>query len=315
MPIGQAVGAGLGLLLGEVNDRRQIRQQEKLQRMQIEGQKEMGQYNQQLALDMWDKTNYAAQVAQMQKAGLSVGLMYGNGGAGGTTQTPTGNVSGGTAAGHSGEVGMGMQLGLQAAMQEAQIENVKADTEVKKKEAGEKLGTPEKAITDIDATKADIELKKQQIKNEKFKTEISKWQEQQEIINTNVADKNQHEVIKQMASNTKQLEAEANQAAIKAGVDKEVANEIVKAAKLQNIETGLRMTATKLGMKQTEEQTKKIAQEIMNMPIGVSFEARKVRVQEILAQFTAGGEEKRTSETVTNYTSQIIDLIDAIIPY
>ena len=34
---------------------------------------------------MWKDTNYAAQVEEMKKAGLSVGLMYGKGGAGGAT--------------------------------------------------------------------------------------------------------------------------------------------------------------------------------------------------------------------------------------
>jgi hypothetical protein len=36
-------------------------------------------------MDMWNKTNYGAQVAQMEKAGLNPALMYGMGGGGGTT--------------------------------------------------------------------------------------------------------------------------------------------------------------------------------------------------------------------------------------
>ena len=34
-------------------------------------------------LEMWEKTNYPAQVAQMRKAGLNPALMYGQAGAGG----------------------------------------------------------------------------------------------------------------------------------------------------------------------------------------------------------------------------------------
>ena len=37
------------------------------------------------AYEMWEKTNYDAQVEQMKKAGLSPALMYGQAGAGGGT--------------------------------------------------------------------------------------------------------------------------------------------------------------------------------------------------------------------------------------
>ena len=38
-----------------------------------------------IQMQMWKDTNYAAQVEELKKAGLSIGLMYGKGGAGGTT--------------------------------------------------------------------------------------------------------------------------------------------------------------------------------------------------------------------------------------
>ena len=124
MAAGQALDTIGGLAMQGVNDRRQLRQQQKLMQQQIKGQKEMGKFNQALALEMWDKTNYKAQVEQLKKAGLNVGLMYDGGGASGTTQTPTGSVSGGNAPVGGGEVkGMGMQLGMQMALLKAQKEN------------------------------------------------------------------------------------------------------------------------------------------------------------------------------------------------
>lgn len=123
------LGGGLGLILGEYNDRRQIKQQQKLTDMQIAGQKQMADYSQAQQFDMWNKTNYAAQVEHMKKAGLNPGLMYGMGGGGGaTTGSASGSVSGGSAPTGGGEVGMGMQM----ALLQAQKENIEADTANKK---------------------------------------------------------------------------------------------------------------------------------------------------------------------------------------
>ena len=46
-------------------------------------QKELMDYQQKHQLEMWEKTNYPAQVQQMKKAGLNPALMYGQAGAGG----------------------------------------------------------------------------------------------------------------------------------------------------------------------------------------------------------------------------------------
>lgn len=120
---GLAIGTGTAVL----NNALQIGQQQSLQNMQIAGQKEMGQFNQRMALDMWDKTNYSAQMAQMEKAGLNAGLMYGNSGGGGaTTNVPTGNVSGAQA---NPDVSKGMAMGLQAEAIASQIEVNKAQTQ------------------------------------------------------------------------------------------------------------------------------------------------------------------------------------------
>jgi len=117
---GTVVGTGLGLALEGHNDRRQREQQKKLQQIQIKGQKEMADYNQGLALDMWNKTNYEAQVSHLNNAGLNPALLYGQGGGGGTTANAGGggNVTGGQAPNGGGEIGMALQLGLHKAQKE-----------------------------------------------------------------------------------------------------------------------------------------------------------------------------------------------------
>ena len=52
------IGTGLGLLLEGHNDRRQLRQQEKLQNLEIKGSKELTDYNAAKQLEMWKATNY-----------------------------------------------------------------------------------------------------------------------------------------------------------------------------------------------------------------------------------------------------------------
>lgn len=132
----QAGAAGMGLLLGEINDARQRRQNKKLQEQQIEGNKAMIDYQMQKQYDMWLKTNYGAQKEQMKKAGINPALMYGMGGGGGTTTgNASGSVSSSSATQNPGEMGMGIQL----AMMQAQLENIKANTNKTNTEAS-KIG-------------------------------------------------------------------------------------------------------------------------------------------------------------------------------
>ena len=80
-PIGTAaLGIGTGLaegaaeqIFGEMNQKRELR-----------GQKKALERQNAAAMDIWEKTNYKAQMGQLEKAGLNAGLIYGMGGAGGT---------------------------------------------------------------------------------------------------------------------------------------------------------------------------------------------------------------------------------------
>ena len=51
----------------------------------VEAQKDLTKFNQEQQFDLWNKTNYEAQVEHIKKAGLSPALMYGGSGAGGAT--------------------------------------------------------------------------------------------------------------------------------------------------------------------------------------------------------------------------------------
>lgn len=134
-----AIGGAMGLALGGINDARQVRQQKKMQDMQIQGQKEMTDYNTQKAYGMWLNTGVKGQMDQIKKAGLNPALMYsGGGGGGGSTAISTGNVSAGNAPTGGREtqdmISIGMQMKAQNELLQAQKENIEADTVNKKAE-------------------------------------------------------------------------------------------------------------------------------------------------------------------------------------
>jgi hypothetical protein len=133
----------------------QYSNQKGLNEQQMRNQQRLNLQGHELQMDMWNKTNYEAQIAQMKKAGLNPALMYGMKGGGGTT---TGSQSGGSASGGSASGGQApnkqpMDIGniIQAALAAAQIKNIEADTKLKETNANK--------IGGIDTTAAEFNLK------------------------------------------------------------------------------------------------------------------------------------------------------------
>ena len=78
--INPVIGAGLGIVTGMMNDSRQKSQQEDLMKLQDRYDEIASQRNVKAQLELWNATNYPAQVKQMQDAGLNTALMYKGGG-------------------------------------------------------------------------------------------------------------------------------------------------------------------------------------------------------------------------------------------
>ena len=139
---GAAIDNTIGLIAGGVQANRQMRNQRKLMAEQLAIDKLKMEEQRKMQLQMWKDTNYAAQVEEMKKAGLSIGLMYGKGGAGGTT---TGAGATGVSA-PSAPSGMGLIGGTQLASQVANIELIKAQTENVKADTERKLGVDKSKV-------------------------------------------------------------------------------------------------------------------------------------------------------------------------
>lgn len=230
-----AIGQGMGLIFGAAQDRRQLKQAGKLQELQIAGNKEMGQFNREQAMRMWNDTNSEAQVAHLKKAGLNVGLAMGGGaaGAGGVTANAggSGSVSGQSAGDPNTGVGMGIQIASQLALQQAQTENIKADTENKKAGAG-------KALAETDTEKENAEIRG----NERTISDATM--------------KEQRTIVEQKAINSI-LENEATRTGI--NVDKARINEITTS--LQQRWEGLRLEGKSI--EQSKENMEKLTEAML----------------------------------------------------
>ena len=85
MAIGTAAGSIFGSIMGNKMQQDQFGNQLTLMKKQHEYNEASANAAQARAYEMWEKTNYPAQIEQMKKAGLSPALMYGQAGAGGGT--------------------------------------------------------------------------------------------------------------------------------------------------------------------------------------------------------------------------------------
>lgn len=302
----EAAGIGMGLLLEGHNDRRQLKQQGKLQQLQIQGQKEMSDYNYAKQLQMWKDTNYKAQMEQMKSAGINPGLMYGMSGGGGTTTgSGGGTVQGATAPTGGGEAitgaGMGMQMAAQLALLQAQKENIEADTANKQAETTNKPLQGENI-------KADTANKLQLTKN-------ATVEEAQQKLELNIQGATMKERIESIALNTEimqeTLDREArNNVTAKATQGAQI--DIIRRAAVQALldQALTKAQTSKIGQEEKTEfqrtdltrwAIKKMASDIMNGWDSLSVESRKARVQEVMSDYntTVPAEAKELLDVIT----------------
>lgn len=208
-----------------------------------EDQKEMADYNKENQLDLWNRTNYGAQMEHMKDAGLSPSLMYGGSGAGGTT--PVGNTGGGG----SQESGKMASMDLaQMSLLKAQEEKLKAETENIVTNTG-KQGA-ETQGQNINNMINDLEL---QLKNETYEVAVDKVEQS----------------LQNMLANEITTKWKGSEAAAK--VDNIVADTLLKDTQeklsqeqARGIVEGLRLQAEELARKGSrDEQDLKVAEDQM----------------------------------------------------
>lgn len=252
--IGSIISGGLGLLGGLFKrNNNGLKNQQKLMQQAWEYEKEgMGlQYNygQQAAdaeykrnLQMWKDTNFGAQKAEMEKAGLSVGLMYGNGGG------QAASTAGGDGMQPSGPKTNPVEVALQQQSLGLQLKQIEAQNRLANAEATKTIAEANKiAGVDTEGAKLDNEWKK-------VENRIQLSRENIEASNVTAAEANAQKAV-----------AEWNSAVIQAEIDAET-----KATKTQIIieqltnmrKEGALMVANR---ELSEKQKEKVGKEINYM--------------------------------------------------
>lgn len=192
---GQVIGAAtgfknlLGLSGGNWEDQmeQQFQNEKEMMGLQNQYNQAMAQANHERNKQMWDYTNFENQRAHLENAGLSVGLMYGNGGAGGAS-TAGGQ---GNGSGNPGTNAVGM--GLQAKALELQNKQIESQIALNMATA-EKTASEAKKIAGVDTKQAEANTENliQATNNEKIRRGLIlaniRYQDAMEELTRNQAD-------------------------------------------------------------------------------------------------------------------------------
>ena len=254
-----ALGGGVfGIGMGMLNDNRQAQQNARLLAQQERYNKRMTNFNAQKQLEMWEATGYGATKEQMKRAGLNPALLYGMGGSGGgTTNVATSSGSGATASGHTGEMAATVGMGLQLAMQKAQIENIQADTKQKEVQAGKTAGV------DTDEAKARIEEILQGVDNARVQNDKMVIERSMLEMARFEQGQSQQDRLDQIKWNAKQA-AEATKRALNENyITARTIPERIQIVQQQAIEAVLRNSQINKNMALTDQQIKESANKIM----------------------------------------------------
>lgn len=306
------IGAGMGILLGEYNDHRQLRQQQKLQELQIEGQKRMTDYTYAKQLQMWHDTNYEAQMEHIKNAGLNPGLLYGMGGGGGTT---TGSGSGSVAGANAPTGGREIQdltgMGMQMQMMQAQKELLQSQTEKNEAEAAKIKGVDtQEGVQRMEESKTRIDALLQGIDNAKQQNTIQKLEitlKNMENYEKQASQEDRLDYIEyQTKIAAKQLKLITNEGQISdatmADKIKIVGQEAIGSV-LRNILTGETTKKTIADTDVARQRVKEIANGIMRDWDKMSFSERETRVKEALKDWTTDPNREALNQAMNSLQS------------
>lgn len=127
--IGSALGGIFGDIKGKEMQEQQFSNQKELMGLQHQYNEKSADAAQKRAYQMWEQTNYAAQVEQMKKANLNPALMYGQTGAGG------GTVSGAQGQGTSQPTDRSIEMRLKGQEMGLQLANLASQIKLNESQA------------------------------------------------------------------------------------------------------------------------------------------------------------------------------------
>lgn len=312
--MGKLDDAITGRVMSGWADKRQIRQQKKLQALAIEGQKEMNMFDQQLAYDMWEKTNFKAQREQMEKAGLNVGLMYNQGGPGGSTQGAGSgsSVAQGQAPVGGFEIQAAMQAGTQARLAAAQTQLINAQTKNVEADTEKKTGV------DTELTSTQIDKIAAETQNERIKSGLLELDGKIKEVEKNIAETTEQTAIDTMAQAYIKMAGEAQSAMSQGQVDNATAQNKIEQAKIATTQAMVNVAATKQKIELDQKTIQKLGAEIAKMSEDVRAKWREWEqgekerwLKERLVK--AGEAETEFGTGALAQTKQLVDIVTSIL--
>lgn len=295
--IGTAINAGLGgmysAIAGGWQDKRQLKQQERLMGLQMKGQREMQDYANEKQLEMWEKTGVVGQMEQIKKAGLNPAMMYGGGGAGGAT---VGNnagmgVSGADAAKRSGsEAEAVMSMGLQAQMMQAQIELLKSQANKNNVDAGKAAGV------DTDLVNASISNIRAKTGNIQADTQLKDIDRRIKEVELDLKNATFNDVVNEIYQESKEATQQTEMIFRRNKIEKELFPEMIASTKAELASVGIKNELMRAQTANTEEGTKLTSQQITESLTKVNVMIKNYMLAELQSEFSG----RTISETERN---------------
>lgn len=242
---------GVGAASGVVSNVMDLAFGRMKQKQQLKGQKEALAQQNAAQLEMWNATNYGAQMKHLKEAGLNPGLLYGMGGAGGAT---TGNAS----AMPTSQGGHGMDIAgaAQLALLKAQRENIEADTVKKKVEAEKTAGV------DTELGKGQVANLAQQTKNAELQNEIMGIDKRIKALQEDILDATQYYEMGKVLEEWRKLSGEARTAAARGDIDTATTEEVIKQESIRTAGMLIENRLREKNIELTDAQINKISADI-----------------------------------------------------
>ena len=315
-----AIGGGiLGLFGGKKDNSKEIAQmqfenEKELMGLQNQYNKEMAEANHERNKEIWDYTNYENQVEHMKNAGLSVGLMYGQGGGMGAS------TSGGQGQGVSNPGTTAVQAGLQARMMGVQLQNIQSQTALNSAQAAKAMSESEKIKgVDTEEKKVTIENIIAQTENEKERKALIKQNTrveiaQEELLNTtsdlNMAKKDEALWnIRSMGKAIESLEQEIITSKLDNSLKAQVMNDLVKQASLTTSQMIQNITKTKGDIQEIAARIQKMGMELALKAEGneIQWKSLELEGEKLLTELEIQGEKIDVA-----YKSLIVEAIKGV---
>lgn len=277
--IGQAasglIGEGMGIAFQGIKNKQQLKQARRLQDLGLEAEATRLERNKKYALEMWEATGYGAQVDQMKRAGINPALLYGMSGGGGQTANIPSAASGIPATAATAQrSGGGEGMGLQAALIQAQIENIKADTRSKQVNADKTEGV------DTDLGRTQIESLIQGITNAKTLNEIAQFEKRIKKVDANVTEQTEPWRMENIVGLAEQASALADTMQVDKTIAEETKDDKIKQIRAQAI-------GAILGNGKLTAETWKIGQEVEQKWAEIGIHSKEQQVKEFEALIKA----------------------------